>query len=458
VPHFTFVADDLTGASDVLAQAHRYGLDAVLVMGDAPIPADADVVGIAGPARSLSGAAFDECVRADLLRIAAVDSDVLLYKVCSTFDSSPTMGSIGRGIELLHEQFPGHGPIPVAPAQPMFGRYTAFSDHYAAYSGEVYRLDRHPVMSKHPSTPMQEADLRKVLDGQLHDEAPVGAVHLPAYDSGTFPESWIRHRQTTGMPAFVVDAVSDAHLDIIAESLRHTTQRTNRDEHAGSESHGRSGSPEIVVGSGGIMAALARTLTLTTAGTETPPAPPPPASGPVLAVSASASSVTSAQLQDAIDHGWIDIPVESSLLLGDDPAGRAHLLEEVSSALSSGHHVVVHTTRGGSDPRYASTGPLDAHYIGTLLGDLAAQMAQRGLTSDIAVLGGDTSSHALTAMGVRELRVTGQFVTAAPICRSDDDAAVAGCRLVLKGGQVGPPDLLRRFASTSAASAASSSS
>jgi uncharacterized protein YgbK (DUF1537 family) len=438
VPRFTFVADDLTGASDVLAQAHRYGLDAVLVMGDAPIPADVDVVGIAGPARSLGGAAFDARVRTDLQRIAGVDSDVLLYKVCSTFDSSVNIGSIGRGIELLHEQFPSHGPIAVAPAQPLFGRYTAFSDHYAAHAGEVSRLDRHPVMSQHPSTPMQEADLRKILASQLHDDVPIGAVHLPAYDSGAFAESWTQHRQALGSPAFVIDAVSDAHLDIIAHALLHPPHP-----------HG----PEIVVGSGGMMAALARTLT----SSDALPAPPPPASGPVLAVSASASSVTAAQLQDAIDHGWADVPVESSLLLGDNPEGRALLLEEVASALSAGHHVVVHTTRGGSDPRYASTGPLDAQYIGTLLGDLAAQMAQRGLTSDIAVLGGDTSSHALTAMGVRELRVTGQFVTAAPICHSDDDAAVAGCRIVLKGGQVGPPDLLRRFARTSVASTASPS-
>jgi uncharacterized protein YgbK (DUF1537 family) len=73
-------------------------------------------------------------------------------------------------------------------------------------------------------------------------------------------------------------------------------------------------------------------------------------------------------------------------------------------------------------------------------------MAAAGLTRDVAVLGGDTSSHALMAMGVRELRVSDQFVTAGPICRSDDRATVAGCRLLLKGGQVGPPDILRRFA------------
>lgn len=424
---FSFVADDLTGASDVLAQAHYYGLEAVLVMGDAPLPADADVVGIAGPARSLSGAAFDTRVQADLTRIASTPSEVLLYKVCSTFDSSPTTGSIGRGIDLLHERFPDHGPIAVAPAQPGFGRYTAFSDHYAAHAGQVHRLDRHPVMSHHPSTPMHEADLRQVLATQLQDGVDVGSIHLPAYDTGAFPEAWAQQRAGTGMPAFVVDAVSDTHLDVVAAALR-------RD--------GQGRSPAIVVGSGGIMAALARTIT----SAEALPRPLPEASGPVLAVSASASSVTAAQLQDAIDHGWIDVPVDPVLLQGPDPDQHASLVEQVSTALAAGRHVVVHTTRGANDPRYAATGPLDAAYVGALLGEIAAAMATAGLTRDIAVLGGDTSSHALTAMGVRELRVTDQFVTAAPICRADEDAAVAGCRLVLKGGQVGPTDLLRRFA------------
>jgi uncharacterized protein YgbK (DUF1537 family) len=73
-------------------------------------------------------------------------------------------------------------------------------------------------------------------------------------------------------------------------------------------------------------------------------------------------------------------------------------------------------------------------------------MAAAGLTRDLAVFGGDTSSHALIAMGVRELRVADQFVTAGPICRTDYGATVARCRLLLKGGQVGPPDILRRFA------------
>ncbi|MFE9707621.1 four-carbon acid sugar kinase family protein [Streptomyces sp. NPDC005930] len=274
--YVSFVADDLTGASDVLAQAHRHGLDAVLVVGDGsrPLPTDCDVVGIAGPSRSLGGPAFDELVRAQLEQIATADAEVLIYKVCSTFDSSPARGSIGRGIELLHERFPHHGPVPIAPAQPDFGRYTAFSNHFAGYSGGVHRLDRHPVMAHHPSTPMHEADLRQVLAAQLRTGEAPAAIQLPAHTDGSFREQWTRMRHSH-QAAFVVDAVEDGHLDTLALALRED---------------GTGQYPAIVVGSGGIMAALARTATRRSDIADGAQ----PASGPVLAVSASASSTTAA--------------------------------------------------------------------------------------------------------------------------------------------------------------------
>ncbi|MFJ6026627.1 four-carbon acid sugar kinase family protein [Pseudarthrobacter sp. NPDC092424] len=431
MPAFGFVADDLTGAADVLAQSHRYGLEAVLVIGDAPLPADADVVGIAGPSRSLAGEAFDTLVRRDLAGIAPLNLEVVLYKVCSTFDSSTTVGSIGRGIQLLHEQFPLHGPIPVVPAQPGFGRYTAFSNHYATYAGKTYRLDRHPVMSRHPSTPMAEADLRQVLAEQLGSSQEPDAIHLPAYDDGTFKDAWADRRRDLGAQAFVVDAVDEHHMDAVAEAL-------TREEHG----HG----PSVVVGSGGIMAALARTVSDHAPRTPGPQRP----SGPVLAVSASASSTTAEQINDALTHGWEDVPVPADLLQRHDPAAVAALDEQVSAALRAGRNVVVHTTRGAADPRYGTAAPLDAGYVGALIGGVAARMAGAGLTRDIAVCGGDTSSHALIAMGVRELRVSDQFVTAGPILQPDGASAVAGCRLVLKGGQVGPTDILRRFAGQTA--------
>src|SRR6185369_16471677 len=357
MPAVSFVADDLTGAADVLAQAHRYGLDAVLALGaggEIQMPTDADVVGVAGPARSLGEAAFDEVVRSQLTQIAPTGAEVLLYKVCSTFDSSPTIGSIGRGIELLHEQFSELGPVAVAPAQPQFGRYTAFSNHFGVFAGQVHRLDRHPVMSRHPSTPMREADLRQVLAEQFIDRQVPCALHLPAYADGSFTQRWAAC-QTESVPAFVVDAVTDDHLDEVARALRSTGPASG--------AH-----PSVVVGSGGVMAALARTAT----GREARQPGRQQASGPVLAVSASASSTTAAQIGDALAHDWADVPVPVELLNSADPGLTAAVEEHTAAALSAGRDVVVHTTRGSEDPRYAASGPADPRHIGGLLGTLAA--------------------------------------------------------------------------------------
>ena len=420
-----FLADDLTGASDVLAQAHAHGLDAMLVLDpERSTPDDADVVGIAGPARSLAGDALDEAVRSGLAPLASLDLSVLLYKVCSTFDSSPTVGSIGRGIELLHERFPGHGPVPVVPAQPGFGRYTAFSQHFGAYAGEVYRLDRHPVMARHPSTPMHEADLRLVLAEQLASRRPVPGLQLPAHADGTFDDRWAQLREAADVEAFVVDAVDEAQMDTVAKALL-------RDP--------RPAGPALVVGSGGIMAALAR---LRGGAPRRPPAPSA-SRGPTLVVSASASTTTAGQIADAVRHGWVDVPIPAGAFAGD--VTGTSWSAAVEAALRAGRNVVAHTTQGPDDPRL-SAGSVTAAEVGGTIGRLAGDLAHRGLTRDVVVCGGDTSSHALLAMGVGELRVSEQFVTAGPICTTDDAAAVAGCRVLLKGGQVGPPDLFRRFA------------
>src|SRR6476620_4846444 len=427
---FGFLADDLTGAADVLAQAHAHGMSAMLVLDPHKITRSADVVGIAGPLRSQSGTALESGIRAGLDALAHLNLDVVLYKVCSTFDSSPTVGNIGRAIELLIKRFPGHGSVPVLPAQPEFGRYTAFSQHFGVYQHQIHRLDRHPVMAHHPSTPMTESDLRRVLSTQLRDGSLPQALHLTAYSDGTFDELWGQLREHPGC-AFVVDAVDPAHMDTAARALI---------------AHRPAAGPAIVVGSGGIMAALARNQT---GQRQAIPASPTTSSGPTLVVSASASSTTAAQIDDAVTHGWVDVPVPAELLSTDDPELTSAVEKAVVAALSAGGHVVVHTTRGSDDPRYATAGPVDPRHVGGLLGALAGRLAAAGLTRDIAVLGGDTSSHALMAMGVRELRVSDQFVTAGPVCASDDQAAVAGCRLLLKGGQVGPTDVLRRFAGQS---------
>jgi len=450
-----FLADDLTGASDVLARAHAEGLDAVLVLDPTrAAQVSGDVVGIAGPLRSMGVEELATAVRAGVRALLdRGDLDVLLYKVCSTFDSSPTVGSIGRALEVLHEVLPGHGAFPVVPAQPSFGRYTAFSHHFARAAGagveQVHRLDRHPVMAHHPSTPMRESDLRLVLTEQLADPPAdlatggpgLPSLHLPVYadpSGADFRRLWSRLRSSSA-PAFVVDAVEETHLDVVAQTLAPGA------EGLGAQWQG----PEVVVGSGGIMAALARARRRHAQAETIAAAPPGRASGPVLAVSASASSTTNAQLQHAHAAGWAsvavppeDLAAADRIAAGDPPAWLA----EAMTHLERGRHVAVHTTLGPGDPRLRAGGGAGPATVGATIGAVVTTARQRDLTRDVAVLGGDTSSHALLALGVSELRVAEQFVPVGPVVATDDASTVAGCRVLLKGGQVGPVDILTRFA------------
>ena len=91
----------------------------------------------------------------------------------------------------------------------------------------------------------------------------------------------------------MVDAVDAAHMDVAAQALL---------------THRPSSGPAIIVGSGGIMAALARNRT----GRPATSAKPTRSSGPTLVVSASASSTTAAQIDDAVAHGWTDVPIPAT--------------------------------------------------------------------------------------------------------------------------------------------------
>jgi hypothetical protein len=92
---------------------------------------------------------------------------VFHYKTCSTFDSAPHVGSIGVAVAVLRE-FIRNPFVPIVGGQPNLDRYCVFGNLYAAIaSGEpVVRIDRHPTMSRHPVTPMHEADLRLHLQAQ----------------------------------------------------------------------------------------------------------------------------------------------------------------------------------------------------------------------------------------------------------------------------------------------------
>ena len=117
-------------------------------------------------------------------------------------------GSIGRAIDLAAPILGGTWH-PLVVAAPAIARYQAFGNLFAAVNGVGYRLDRHPTMSRHPVTPMDEADVRLHLAKQTGRS--IGLVDLVAMKRGEADASLDRER-TLGAEIVALDVVDDETL------------------------------------------------------------------------------------------------------------------------------------------------------------------------------------------------------------------------------------------------------
>ena len=171
-------------------------------------------------------------------RITALSAPLFHYKVCSTLDSSPTVGSIGKAGELARE-ITGTGNIPLLVGTPCLKRYVAFGNLFATVGNETYRIDRHPTMSRHPVTPMDEGDIRRHLAKQT--SLPVHLFDL-LQQQGPDEAVDFRYREAVkDKEGFVLfDCVEDAHLRIAGRLVWENL----------------SGSPAFVVGASAVEYAL----------------------------------------------------------------------------------------------------------------------------------------------------------------------------------------------------------
>ena len=181
-PKLAWLGDDFTGSAAVMEVLAFAGLKTVL-FSDIPSEAlaarfaDADAVGIATTARTHGPDWMRAHLPAPLAWLDATGAEILHYKVCSTFDSSPTSGNIGAAIALCLAQRPADA-VPLVTAAPQMRRYQSFGHLFAGTFEGVFRLDRHPVMSRHPVTPMTESDLLRHLAGQT--DLPARLIDLEA--------------------------------------------------------------------------------------------------------------------------------------------------------------------------------------------------------------------------------------------------------------------------------------
>lgn len=427
-PRVCWYGDDFTGATDTLAEVARAGLRSLLFLG-VPTPAQLrrtgplDAIGIAGAARAMAPPEMETELRAVGRFMAGTGARVLHYKCCSTFDSAPHVGSIGAAVRELRRHMP-NPMVPIVGGQPSIGRYCSFAQLFARAGSapEIHRIDRHPVMSVHPVTPMHEADLRLHLQAQ--GLSGIRSVPHTAYprlrrstDAPTL-EDWIDQIIETTEGPLLLDLVDDEHLAVIGRLIWQAASRM----------------PLLAVGPSSVQQALARALP---AGRErgADAAPLGPAAGPVLVVAGSLSAVTARQI--AACQRYARQPLQVERLLAD-PDYAAQQAQQAAATLAQGRNVLVHTDKPSGAVSAQDTAAT-ARATGRLVSDILRASAQAGTRlSRVGIAGGDTSSQATLSLGLWGLAfrcVLAPGVTVS-ITRSDDPLT-DGIELMLKGGQMG---------------------
>jgi 3-oxoisoapionate kinase len=395
----SYYGDDFTGSTDTMEALATHGVKTVMFTRTpsetefAPFT-DYQAVGLAGSSRSQTPEWMDAHLPEAFAWLKSLSARYCHYKVCSTFDSSPSVGNIGRALEIGAAAF-DQKTVPLIVGAPQLKRFTFAGHLFAGYQGLVYRIDRHPVMSVHPVTPMDEADVKLHLARQT-----------------TWPSSQIE----------LID-VFDASSQLLAGQRLLNL------------------SLPFVVGSSGVEYALVKAMDL-----QKQSFPELPAVDRLVAVSGSVSPTTERQIKYSLQHGFTGLAIDPLELLGENKSQvLQHAIEASVDVTKQGGSVLVYTALGPSTDKSANLHSIQnaRQHIGEALGVILKQtLEQTGVTRAI-IAGGDSSSHGLGQLDV--VALTTRFPMAAtpgsPLCIAHSaHRQINGLEIALKGGQVGGDD------------------
>jgi 3-dehydrotetronate 4-kinase len=409
------IADDFTGATDLCNTLVRRGMRTVQLI-DVPaskttVP-DAEGVVIALKSRTIpTEEAIDKSLAA-LAWLQKAGARQILFKYCSTFDSTDA-GNIGPVAEALMEALKTDFTL-FCPAFPEAGR-TIYRGYL--FVGDV--LLSESGMRDHPLTPMRDPRLVRVLQRQSRGRValvPVAAVNRGAEAIGA---AFAELRQQ-GFRHAIVDATEDRHLEAIGAAAADF---------------------KLITGGSGIALGLPENfrrqgLLGDSSGADSLP----PISGAAAVLSGSCSQATIAQ---------VAYMRERAPVFTIDPiaaAGGRKLVEEAldwAKPLLGNGPVLVSAT-ALPDTVAEVQHRLGRERAGALVEKTLAAIA-RGLAEigvrRFVIAGGETAGAIVQALGVTGLRIGRQIDPGVPWTMSLGEPALA---LALKSGNFGAPDFFLR--------------
>lgn len=465
-----FYGDDLTGSTDALEFLSRAGARTVLFM-EPPGAAQLerypglDAIGIAGMTRAMAPQQMEDVLRPAFRALAKLGVRHVHYKVCSTFDSSPVTGSIGKAVDIGAEVFRAPS-VPVLGGAPALGRYCVFGNLFARMGigsqGRIFRLDRHPSMSRHPVTPADEGDLRLHLSRQTGRS--IGLLDILDLDLPLPAQRAILE----GAEVVLIDVLYEHQLEGIGRLLDAFAGAGGTSGAGGVSGIGGvsgSGGTLFTVGSSAVEMALGghwRAMGLLAAAPSWAPAG---RAEPLLVASGSCSPVTAGQVAWARANGFAEMALDAAWVsgaggrgaagggscsgfegdfggaagnggAGGGPEGFAAFVQQALEYLAEGRSLILHT---GHTP--VASAP--AASLGTGLGRLVKAIVTGAGSAlrRLVIAGGDTSSYAARALGIEAVEMICPLAPGAPLCVAHAPGSpVHGMEIVLKGGQVGGED------------------
>ncbi|MEE7469474.1 serine kinase [Methylobacterium oryzae] len=208
------VADDYTGASDLANTLTKAGLRTIQTIGvpeDGRSLPEADAVVVALKSRSIPAEQAVARSREAEAWLRARGAAHVMFKVCSTFDSTDA-GNIGPVMDALRAEA-GEAIALVTPAFPETGR--------SVYQGNLFvgavPLNESPLKD-HPLNPMRDANLVRVLGRQ--SGSPVGLIDTATVARGAEAvAARLDALAEEGKGAAIADAIFDSDLEVLGRAI-----------------------------------------------------------------------------------------------------------------------------------------------------------------------------------------------------------------------------------------------
>lgn len=409
------IADDFTGATDLANMLVRGGMRTVQTIGVpvAPLDTPAQAVVVALKSRTVPR---EQAVAESLAALAwlrTLGCRQFYFKYCSTFDSTDA-GNIGPVADALMREL--NAPFAIAcPAFPENGR--------TVYRGNLFVGDlllNESGMQNHPLTPMNDANLVRVLQRQTPTK--VGLLRYDAVQRGVEAVAAARASLVgQGVGLAIADAISDEDLHTLGAACADDVLLT--------------GGSGLALGLPGNFARAG--LLPAAVDTEQLPA----VEGFSAVLSGSCSRATQAQVEHWCGDGRPAFRIDPLALAAGDAVvdqaiafARQHIGREP---------VLVYAT---STPQEvgAVQKRLGAAASGALIEEALAAIARRLRDAGVrrfVVAGGETSGAVVNALGVEALRIGAQIDPGVPCTVSLGASPLA---LALKSGNFGTVDFFSK--------------